>query len=129
MGSGGDRRRTADAGLAAAGRRSALEAELARLLPLLVASGALRVVLYGSMNRGRVHPDSDLDLLVVVPPGAPPLPVRLARLYGRLSPRLPCDILAYTPAELRALAGLPGPVAEALAEGRILYDAPPSDGP
>ena len=110
-------------------RRFALEAELRRLLPLLVDEGVLRLVLYGSLCHGAVHAASDLDLLVVVPPGAPPLPVRLARLYGRLAPQLPCDILAYTPAELQALAALPGPVAEALAQGRTVYGRPVSAGP
>ena len=129
MGSGGDRQRAGHTDPIAAGRLLVLEAELRRLLPLLVEAGASRVVLYGSACRGEVRADSDLDLLVVMPPDAAPLPVRLARLYGGLAPRVPCDILAYTPAELRALAALPGPVAQALAEGRTVYQCPPSDGP
>lgn len=106
---------------------AALDAELRRLLPLLAEAGALRVILYGSCAHGKCGPASDLDLLVVVPEDGQPLLQRLGRLYARLEPAVPCDILAYTPAELDMLASSPV-VAAALSEGLTVYESRDSTG-
>jgi predicted nucleotidyltransferase len=49
----------------AAARRKRLWQEAHRAARLLKQLGADRVLVFGSLASGRVHPDSDLDLLVV----------------------------------------------------------------
>lgn len=107
----------------AAARREDLARELARWTAALAAAGVLRVLVYGSFARGDSGPESDLDLLVVVPEDGLALPQRLARLYALLVPpgRLHCDLLAYTERELAALAPVSDLVAAALREGRTVY--------
>lgn len=102
-------------------RRRALEAECGRIAAVLAAAGVLRVILYGSLAAGTVSPASDLDLLVVVPEDGLSVPRRLGRLYALARPQLPCDILAYTAAELAALAPVSDLLADALRSGRTVY--------
>jgi predicted nucleotidyltransferase len=104
-----------------------LDAELRRLVPLLAAAGAQRIILYGSCATRTCRPNSDLDLLVVVPEDGLSLPQRLGRLYARLSPAVPCDLLAYTPAELDLLRGTPL-VEAAMRSGRTVYASEESAG-
>lgn len=115
-------------GSAAAARRSALDRELERLTEVLAQAGALRVIVYGSYAKGEVGPESDLDLLVVVPEDGLGFVQRMGRLYALAQPLLPCDLLAYTEHELRALAGASDLIAAALREGRQVYGRPPSPG-
>lgn len=105
----------------------ALDAELRRLLPLLVEAGARRVILYGSCAVGTCQPSSDLDLLVVVPEDGLALGARLGRLYAHLAPAVPCDLLAYTASELEGLRDSPL-IAAALRSGRTLYPSEESAG-
>lgn len=113
---------------AAGERQDALERELHRLRDALASAGVLRVIVYGSFARGDVGPESDLDLLVVVPEDGLAYLQRLRRLYAVAGPALPCDILAYTEAELAALAEGSDLVATALREGRTIYARPLSPG-
>ncbi|MBM3302996.1 MAG: nucleotidyltransferase domain-containing protein, partial [Deltaproteobacteria bacterium] len=48
-------------------RRRVLERELESIRRQLVALGALRLVLFGSLAKGRVRRASDLDILAVMP--------------------------------------------------------------
>lgn len=109
-------------------RAAALQAELERITAALVAAGALRVIVHGSVARGEVGPESDLDLLVVVPEDGLPLERRLARVYAVAAPRLPCDILPYSQPELTALGRVSDMIAKALREGRTVYARPGSSG-
>ena len=69
----------------------------------------LRVVLFGSRARGTARPNSDVDLLIVVPNGTDRRAV-FYRLYRRLwDVGVPVDYLASTPSALdlsRHKAGL-----------------------
>ena len=57
----------------------------------------LRVVVFGSVARGEARPDSDLDLLVVMPDGSP-RSATARRLYGEVPCLgLPFDIVVTTP--------------------------------
>ena len=109
-------------------RAAALRQELLRVTAALAEAGALRVIVYGSVARGTITPESDLDLLVVVPEDGLPLPQRLARIYAAASPTLPCDILPYTERELAALGRVSEVVACALREGQTVYARPDSSG-
>jgi predicted nucleotidyltransferase len=68
----------------------------------------LRVVLFGSAARGTAGPESDIDLLVVVPDGTHRR--RLAEdLYEKIvHGRRPFDLLVTTPATLSTYGMSPG---------------------
>jgi predicted nucleotidyltransferase len=85
----------------------------------------LEVYLFGSKARGDFGPDSDYDLLVVVPDDAPPERKRSRLAYEALrGTGLAADVLVCTRSYFeprRSLkASLPGTV---LREGRLLHGA------
>jgi hypothetical protein len=95
------------------------------LMPLVEAYRPERVYLFGSKARGDAGPDSDFDLLLVVPDSAPPQHQRSRLAYERLwGTGAAADVLVWTReqfdsrAHLRA--SLPGTI---LAEGKLLYAA------
>ena len=82
-----------------------------------------RIILFGSYASGIPTPDSDLDLLVVMPSDLPwhkrTLPIRT------LFQHPPCamDLLVYTPEEVAYWQGtLNHVITEALQSGKILYE-------
>lgn len=84
-----------------------------------------QVILFGSHARGDARPDSDVDLLVVMPNGElPPRRDLVARLYLRLmNAGVPKDIVLFRRDEVDAHRLernhlVPG----ALSEGRVLYE-------
>jgi predicted nucleotidyltransferase len=82
--------------------------------------GASRVVLYGSVARGDDGPDSDIDLLVVMPiAGRRHDAVALVLNELRDLP-VPVDITVVDPAHLDEEASVPGVVRAALREGTNL---------
>ncbi len=90
----------------------------------------MRLVLFGSRARGEARPDSDIDLLVVMPqPALTPQDrqVALQALRGALRPlRLPVgvDLVVVGQDDARKLAGSRWHVvARALREGQELHDA------
>ena len=84
----------------------------------------LRIILFGSAARGEMGPDSDLDVLVVMPDGTHRLHTsmnlhRQARGLG-----VPKDILVATESDVRAAADNPYVVLhDALRDGVELYRA------
>ena len=84
-----------------------------------------RINVFGSQARGTAGPDSDIDLLIVVPAAAEPTYRLATAAYGALAPlRLPLEVVFMTRADFDArapaVASLPGTV---LREGRLLYAA------
>ena len=97
------------------------------LVERIVAEAApLRVVLFGSRAAGTARPDSDVDLLVVMPDGTP-----RRRAMVEIGARLPIldvdvDLLVATPDVLDRHRDNPGLVyREILRTGHDLYTAPP----
>ncbi len=83
------------------------------------------VYLFGSRARGDTGPDSDYDLLVVVPDEAPPSRKRSRLAYERLwGTGTGADVLVWTKgrfdSRLHLKASLPATV---LREGKLLYAA------
>ena len=84
-----------------------------------------RIYLFGSVARGEAGPDSDYDLLVLVPDSAPPEQQRSRLAYQVLrGTGTAADVVVWRKSQFerrsRALASLPATV---LREGRIVYTA------
>lgn len=82
--------------------------------------GASRVILYGSVARGDDGPDSDIDLLVVMPIVGRRHDVAVRVLNELHDLSVPVDITVVDPAHLDEEASVPGVVRAALHEGRDL---------
>jgi predicted nucleotidyltransferase len=84
-----------------------------------------RIYLFGSKARGDFGPDSDFDLLVVVPDNAPESRQRSRLAYERLwGTGTAADVLVWTRGRFESRthlrASLPATI---LREGRLLYEA------
>jgi uncharacterized protein len=92
----------------------------------LAATGhPLRVLLFGSVARGDDEPDSDIDLLVVLPS----VDVRhrhalTVELAHAITAPVPVDLLVTDPAEIAERGDLPGILRVALREGQVVYERP-----
>jgi predicted nucleotidyltransferase len=101
--------------------RRALIHEVERLKAVAQQLGVERIVLFGSLARGEPGLTTDLDLLIVWDTSLGFLE-RTVEMYRRLRLRVPADVLVYTPAEMEQMIHTPL-VRQALAEGRVLYEA------
>ena len=84
----------------------------------------LRIVVFGSVMRGEAGPDSDLDLLVVMPDGSDRLQIAY-RLHHRLR-KLGCakDIVVALESDVEAMRDNPTMIIHtAFTEGKVVYDA------
>jgi len=84
-----------------------------------------RIYLFGSKARGDYDPDSDFDLMVVVPDDAPPTRKRSRLAYNVLrGTGTAADVLVWTrsafESRLHLVASLPATV---MREGRLLHAA------
>jgi len=82
-----------------------------------------RVVLFGSYARGTPGPDSDVDLLVIMPISSPKRELRInirMQLHGL---GIAKDIIVATPQEFEIYRDIPGTVIRAAhLEGKTLYE-------
>jgi len=100
-----------------------LRADLERILALLrTHPGVQRVILFGSLSREQSHSRSDLDW-VVIQETSKPFMDRLHEIYRLLLPRVPTDLLVYTPDEWPTLSRTRRFGKRIEEEGRVLYDA------
>jgi predicted nucleotidyltransferase len=106
-----------------AARVTRLRGELDRMLGLLrTRPDVQKVILAGSLARGRPHAHSDIDLVIVQQSDKPFLD-RLGEFYGFLRPTVGTDVLVYTPEEWRDLS-VTRPFCRRLnREGVILYES------
>lgn len=85
----------------------------------------LRIILFGSWAHGDARPDSDLDLLVVLPhvENKRHAAVEILRAVNGLP--LSKDVLVTTPEEIAARGNIIGDVLRpALREGKVIYERP-----
>ena len=83
-----------------------------------------QIILFGSYARGEAGPDSDVDLLIVMPVSGSK---RAAQLQVRLALhdiRLPKDVIVVTPDQFERQRDIPGTIIRpAFLEGKVLYAA------
>src|SRR5665213_3698227 len=83
-----------------------------------------KIILFGSQARGTAGPDSDVDLMVVMPvlPGTRrKTTVAIYEILGGMG--ISKDIIVVTPEEVDEYRNIPGTlIYPALQEGKILYD-------
>lgn len=102
-------------------QRRMFDQEVERLIERAVSMGVQKIILFGSMVHESPRLTSDVDLLIV---WETPLSFleRTVEMYRRLQPRIPADLLIYTPEEMKKM-GSNFLVKRALSEGRVLYEA------
>ena len=83
----------------------------------------LRIILFGSWARGQARPDSDLDLLVVLPSVEDKRRAAVQILRALSSLPVSKDVVVTTPDEIAARGNSVGNVLRpALREGKVLYE-------
>jgi predicted nucleotidyltransferase len=84
-----------------------------------------RILLFGSYARGTPHPDSDVDVLVVMPLPRGRRDVRqAAAIRDRIRAPFPMDLMVRSPQQIsRRLAQGDGFVADVHRNGRLMYEA------
>lgn len=83
----------------------------------------LKILLFGSYARGTQGPDSDVDLLIVMPVKGSKRK-KTVEIYGLLAGMgLPKDIVVVTPEEFETYADVTGTIVRtARREGKVLYE-------
>ena len=83
-----------------------------------------KVVLFGSHAHGSPRPDSDVDLLVVMPLDGNPVD-KSVEMRLRLRPRFPLDLLIRTPAKIKERLAMGDDfIKDIFDRGKVLYEAP-----
>jgi len=108
-------------------RRLKLEQALAHVAAQLAALGAEKVILFGSVARGDIGPGSDLDLLAIMPPSRSGHKWSQT-IYAQVDRGVACDILVYTPDELRENLPVSALLRRILKEGVVVYEAESARG-
>lgn len=81
-----------------------------------------RIILFGSHARGTAGPDSDVDLLVVMPVSGSKREKRIQIRVALHDIDVMEDIVVVTPDDVRRRRNIPGTIVKpALNEGRVLY--------
>ena len=83
----------------------------------------LRIIVFGSHARGNAQPDSDLDLLVVVPHLGDKREMTVAMIKALRGLRAAVDVVPTDPEEISRRGETPGDVLRsALREGKAVYE-------
>ena len=91
---------------------------------ILAVVPAKQVILFGSAGRGEMHPDSDLDLLVVVPSGLHRRKTAQNIYRNLIGVGFAADIIVVTEDDVRQFKEDPSMVIGcAVDEGKVLYAA------
>lgn len=81
-----------------------------------------QIILFGSHARGTAGPDSDVDLLVIVPVPASKRAMQIEMRVALHDIRVPKDIVVATPEEVARRRDIVGTIIRpALREGKVLY--------
>jgi predicted nucleotidyltransferase len=106
-------------------RKQALEAELARILPIIIAKyRPEKIILFGSLATGEVHEWSDIDLVIIKRTELNYFD-RLFQFKRLVRSKLATDIFIYQPEEFAARVAENDyfMVDEVLEKGKVIYDS------
>ena len=82
-----------------------------------------QVILFGSYARGQAGPDSDVDLLVVMPVSGSKRKIAVEIDLALAGMGLPKDIIVVTPEEVARLRDVVGTIVyPAVREGKVMYE-------
>jgi predicted nucleotidyltransferase len=82
-----------------------------------------KIILYGSRARGEGGPDSDADLLVIMPVDGSKRQQAVQMDLALEGIRIPIDLIVVTPEEVEKYSETIGSVVyEAVREGKVLYE-------
>lgn len=82
-----------------------------------------KIILFGSYAYGRPGPDSDVDVLVVMPLDGNPVD-KSVEMRLKLRPRFPLDLLIRTPAKVRERLAMGDDfIRDIFEKGEVLYEA------
>ena len=82
-----------------------------------------QVILFGSYARGKAGPDSDVDLLVVMPVSGSKRKIAVEIDLALAGMGLPKDIIVVTPEEVARLRDIVGTIVyPAVREGKVMYE-------
>ena len=82
-----------------------------------------RIILFGSYAYGTPRPDSDVDLLVILPFEGK-APRKSLEILNKINPKFAVDLLVRTPEQVKQrLAWHDFFLQEILAQGKVLYEA------
>lgn len=99
----------------------ALKETIKRILEVVQAR---RVILFGSANRGEMHTNSDIDLLVVAPSGTHRRKTAQMIYMNLIGVGFASDIVVVTEDDIDKFKDNPGMIIHhALEEGKVLYAA------
>jgi len=91
---------------------------------IVSAMNPLRIILFGSAARGTMGPDSDLDILIVMPEGTHRRNAAKKACHALADLGVPKDIVVITPGDIERHGADPSfVICPALAEGRELHHA------
>ena len=91
---------------------------------IVMAVHPLRVVLFGSAARGEAGPESDVDVLVVMPDGAHRLNTAQTVYRNLTGVKVAVDVVVATEGDMSDYKDSPGLIyREALKDGKVLYAA------
>jgi len=82
-----------------------------------------RIVLFGSYARGKPRPDSDVDLLVVMPFKGSGIS-KAAEMIRKLSPSFAVDLVIRTPTDIERRVAMNDFFLKEATKGKLLYEAP-----
>lgn len=105
-------------------RERALRDELQRIVIRVITEyKPEKIILFGSLAHGKVHNDSDIDL-VIIKKTKKRFWDRQKEIARLVKPRLACDMLVYTPTEWQKAIDEDRPMfkAEMADKGRVIYD-------
>ena len=81
-----------------------------------------QIILFGSYARGQAGPDSDVDLLVVMPVSGSKRKIAMEIDLALAGSGLPKDVIVVTPEEVARLRDIVGTIVyPALREGKVMY--------
>ncbi len=82
-----------------------------------------RIILFGSLASGQPNPDSDADILVIMPYRHKSWEMS-AQIRNRVKPTFPLDLLVRSPDQCRERLALGDPfIEEIMRNGKVLYEA------